>query len=219
MSTPHPLPLNPLVRLLAGWSAAPVAGSAPDLAARWGQWLGALDTVRLQSALQAVAAMPGQPTAVPGTGSAAALAACRAAASEVQALREQLASSLQQAHPLASDDQGFAPYRRRHQELQRAMASAMAPVRARLRQALARHAGRLRQLAALDAALEQQLEAALQQQLARVLPLLQQRFQQTAQAAAFLPDWRAALLAELDLRLQPLQGLLDAWQHECSTSP
>lgn len=215
MSTTQALPLSPLVRLLAGWSAAASPPpAAPDLAARWGQWLGALDTVRLQSALQAIGAMPGgsNPFAT-----ATAAAACLAAADEVQALRARLTDSLQLAHPLTSDDQGFAPYRRRHLELQRAMASAVAPVRERLRQALARQPGRQRQLAALDAVLEQQLAGALQQQLGRVVPHLQRRFQQAPDT--FLADWRTALLAELDLRLQPLQGLLDAWQHETTPSP
>ena len=218
MSTPHPLPLSPLVRLLAGWSAAGTpAGPSPDLAARWGAWLGALDTVQLQSALQAVTAMPGG--SAPTQATQAAAAAMRAAARELQALRDQLTEQLQQAHPLTSDDQGFAPYRRRHLELQRTMASALAPLRARLRQALARQPGRLRQLAALDAVLAPQLDTTLQQQLARVLPHLQQRFKQSTPPATFLADWRAALLAELDLRLQPLQGLLDAWQHENAPSP
>lgn len=212
MSPIQPLLHSPLVRLLAGWSATGTAPTAAaDLALRWSQWLGALDTVRLQSALQAVGALPDGPAhAAPcATGLASATQA-------LQALQTQLTDRLQQAHPLASDDQGFGPYRRRHQELQRAMASAIAPARARLRQALARQPGRLRRLAALDAVLEPQLESALQQQLARVIPHLQARHQRSPKA--FLHDWRTALLAELDLRLQPLHGLLDAWhQATCPT--
>lgn len=208
----QPLLHSPLVRLLAGWSATGTAPTAAaDLALRWSQWLGALDTVRLQSALQAVSALPDGP--VRAAPNAASLASATEA---LQSLQAQLTERLQQAHPLASDEQGFAPYRRRHQELQRAMASAIAPARAHLRQALARQPGRLRRLAALDAVLEPQLEGALQQTLARAIAHLQARHQRCP--TSFLHDWRAALLAELDLRLQPLHGLLDAW-HQAPSHP
>jgi len=176
--------------------------------------MGALDTVRLQSALQAIPALPdGLPASSPSW------PALAAETQALQALHETLATHLQQAHPLASEEQGFTPYRRRHLELQRAMASSIGPARARLRQALARQPGALRRLAALDAVLEPQLEPALQQQLASVLAHLQGRYRLDPNPTTFLPDWRAALLAELDLRLQPLHGLLEAWQHAFPPSP
>ncbi len=221
MSAPNALTSSPLVRLLDGWAGAPGADPGGDLAERWSQWLGPLDAVRLQAAQQSIRAMPVERAAP-------APAAARALADELQKLQASLSATLQQAQPAETGETGFAPYRRRHTELQRLMATAIAPLRARLRQGLARAAGPLRQLAVLDALLEQQLDAHEHKLLATVPAHLEQRFKQLHTQASeeadqpaprFGQDWRAALLAELDLRLQPLHGLLEALKNEHPAKP
>jgi len=221
MPAPNALTSSPLVRLLDGWASAPSADPGGDLAERWSQWLGPLDAVRLQAAQQSIKAMP-------TARAAPAPAAARALADELQKLQASLSATLQQAQPAETGETGFAPYRRRNTELQRLMVTAIAPLRARLRQALARAAGPLRQLAALDALLEQQLDVHEHKLLATVPAHLEQRFKQLhAQASddaaptalRFEQDWHAALLAELDLRLQPLHGLLEALKNEHPAKP
>ncbi len=221
MSAPNALTSSPLVRLLDGWGSAPSADPVGDMAERWSQWLGPLDAVRLQAAQQSIKAMPAaRPTPAP--------AATGPLEDELRKLQASLSATLQQAQPAETGETGFAPYRRRHTELQRLMVTAIAPLRARLRQALARAAGPLRQLAALDALLEQQLDVHEHKLLATVPAHLEQRFKQLhAQASddaappalRFEQDWRAALLAELDLRLQPLHGLLEALKNEHPAKP
>jgi hypothetical protein len=194
------------------------------MAERWSQWLGPLDAVRLQAAQQSIRAMP----AARVTPAPAALSTTGHLEDELRKLQASLSTTMQQAQPAETGETGFAPYRRRHTELQRLMGTSIAPLRARLRQRLARAAGPLRQLALLDALLEQQLDAHEHKLLATVPAHLEQRFKQLhAQASddaapsalRFEQDWRAALLAELDMRLQPLHGLLEALKNEHPAKP
>jgi hypothetical protein len=118
----------------------------------------------------------------------------------------------------------IAPYRRAAQARQRAMAAAVVPLRARLRAALASQstalAPALAQLAALDATLEAALAGRERTALAGVVAQIERRARVLRTAGA--PDWRTrfhhdmqqALLAELQLRLEPLHGLLEALRQE-----
>jgi hypothetical protein len=107
-------------------------------------------------------------------------------------------------------------------------------LRDHVRQALARATPQLRQLAALDAALDKVIAQREQALLSTATALLQKRFEQLRkrhlkdidaaggeddpatwrQAGgwlhAFEKDWRDALLAELELRLEPVAGLIEA---------
>ena len=144
----------------------------------------------------------------------------------------------------ADRDFGYTPFRQRHQELQRQMEQMTSALRDHLRQAVGRLSPRLRQLVELDAALEQVLAVREQKLLPTTAALLERRFKQLRrthreeqdaageqEAArpsddparwqqpggwlhAFGQDWRNALLAELDLRLEPAAGLLDALRNE-----
>jgi len=135
----------------------------------------------------------------------------------------------------------FEPYRRFYAAHQRQMESTVQKLRSQVRGQLSQSAGTLQQLAALDAAFESMLserEAAL---LAKVPKLLEKRFMQavrqhlkpTTEARAdgsedassaqkSVHAWlmplrqmvRTALLAELDTRLQPTLGLLEAFNPE-----
>lgn len=127
----------------------------------------------------------------------------------------------------------YEPYRRFHLAQQREMEAAIGPLRARARAALTRAAPGLAKLASLDAALDGILSGRESRLLATVPALLEKRFEalraarpadQADDMAAWLRpggwladycgELRAALLAELDLRLQPALGLIEAFCNE-----
>ena len=132
----------------------------------------------------------------------------------------------------------YEPYRRFYLALQRDMELNVAPLRARLRQTLAQAAPALKQLADLDAALDGILAEREGKLLATLPWLLEKRFEQLLEAhrqtlaasgqaddpalwlqaggwlAVFCRDLQSVLLAELDLRLQPAQGLMEAFSNE-----
>lgn len=120
-----------------------------------------------------------------------------------------------------------APYRLHHATQQRALAGRVATFRTRLRAQLSEAGPALAQLAAYDAVFDRALAEAEQQRLSGLSALLVQRGLdlqaqapgQPADAEAWpLVGWRATfwadvqrlLRAELDLRLQPVLGLLEA---------
>ena len=123
----------------------------------------------------------------------------------------------------------FAPYHRYYLAHQRDMSTAIRELRANARKALAAHSAAGRQLAHLDAAFERFLSARERSLLANIPMLLARRFdrlyaQHRAAIAdnpatwtqpgswleAFCHDVQAALLAELELRLKPVAGLIAA---------
>lgn len=128
----------------------------------------------------------------------------------------------------------YAPYRRFYDAHQRDMELSVRPLRVNAREALAKASPRLRKLAELDATLEKILRERESKLLATVPVLLKKRFEQlfkehqhmladTQQAddpagwtqtgawlARFCNDMQALLLAELELRLQPTVGLIEA---------
>jgi hypothetical protein len=141
-------------------------------------------------------------------------------------------------HAPAEGAADFAPYHRYYLARQREMSASIGPLRATVRVALSRHSPALKRLAALDAVLDHALTARERDLLATVPVLLARRFEQlyTAHQAAlaeaqraeapvrwmqpggwlatFCRDMQALLLAELDLRLQPIAGLIAALDHE-----
>ena len=214
-------PGSKLVRLLG--DGIPMDAPAPgmDFAERLSLWLNAFDAIGLQSAQQAIrsiaTAADGKPGARPPR--------AEDLAEDVQRVRSVLARAIAQdflavatADPDGAADRGYAPFHQRHQELQRQMEQMVGALRDHVRQALGRVSTRLRQLAALDASMEQVLAQREQALLAAAPLLLRRRFAQRpdadAAAQAFLSDWREALLAELDLRLEPVVGLLAALRNE-----
>lgn len=129
------------------------------------------------------------------------------------------------------DGTDFASHRQRCLAHQHRMQTRIAALRARLRAALEHSASpALARLAAVDAVMEQALDTHEQTLLARIPALLERRFQRLRAAhgdagsgaaddprraepawlATFTHDLNAVLLAELDLRLQPVEGLLEA---------
>lgn len=143
---------------------------------------------------------------------------------------------LPEAETLATDGSGFAPYQRFYALHQSEMEHRIVQLRQRVRQTLGGRSAELARLAALDKALDATLAAHGRKQLAAVPRLLGARFQQlrqqhlaerakAADSAADAPDlwlqaggWLARfrrdllelLLAELETRLQPVLGLIEA---------
>ncbi|KVE32541.1 DUF3348 domain-containing protein [Burkholderia sp. TSV86] len=135
------------------------------------------------------------------------------------------------AAPATAD---YAEFRQHYLSMQQAMQMDIGTLRARLRSMLATATPRLARLAALDAAMEQALGAREQKLLACVPALLGTYFtrlrnaEQQALAAdapasqsgppvaagawldTFRHDMQRVLLAELDIRFQPVEGLLAA---------
>ena len=129
----------------------------------------------------------------------------------------------------------WLPYRRFYEAHQRDMELNIQPLRSRLRAALAQGTPAQKKLAALDATFDKILQAREAQLLGLLPALLAGRFQHwcrqhQAQLAAsgqpdrpatwmqpggwlerFCEEMRLLLLAELDLRLQPALGLLEAY--------
>lgn len=186
---------------------------------RLGQWLAWTDAISLSAALANGGTAPPSPLpARPGVASAT-----RAAAQEITRVRNKLALSITTDALFAPPKPGaaersaadFTPYRRAYLAHQAAMDASIPPLRASVRAALAQRLAALGQLAALDGVMDQALVARERQALAGVPGLLAQRFKhlQRTQAeplAAFDQHMQSVLLAELALRLEPVEGLLEA---------
>lgn len=126
----------------------------------------------------------------------------------------------------------FTPYRHYHLAHQRAMEALIGPLRGRVRGALAGASLSLSRLAAVDAVLDEALRERERNLFSSVPLLLEKQFQRqlTAHQAAlggkpdnpelwmqpgawlarYCRDMQGALLAELDTRLQAVEGLLEA---------
>lgn len=211
-----------LVRLLARWNDADVRPPAASTAERLSQWLAWTDAIALSTVLNAPAA---RAKAVAGTPDG-----------ECARVRDGLAKTIREDSLYASVDDDatatttidFAPYRLRYLARQQAMEAGVGPLRAKLRGALAARSPEMAKLATVDAVMEQALQAREHGLLATVPAMLEKRFKGLRQAAlpapdapetdaaptAWLPvfhqDIRDLLLAELDFRFQPVDGLLEA---------
>lgn len=188
-----PLHSPALVRELAALDLADRVPDRGTLAERLGGCLGWTDAIALAGVLDAP---PARPRRAPAFDADAALAQARAA----------LERTLDTQGPLDADD---ADGLRRHRALQQAMEARLAPLRAQLRVALAARSAEGARLAALDAVLEQALALRWREALAGVPGWLRRHLRQHPDRP--LEPLRLRLLrAELDLRLQPLQGLAEA---------
>jgi hypothetical protein len=230
---PRPLPpiASTFIRTLAALIDVP-APAAPDaFAQRLAQWLAWTDAFSLSAAL-------GDATPrsdVPGFGGQGALAAderelarVRAALTKTIAAAPAGAEPRRVARPLAGAvaptamAADFATYRQRYTQCQLAMETQIVPLRRRLRSSLADRSSALARLAELDSVMEQVVGAQERTLLATVAGRLEPCFERSRAAPdedssqpgpwldRFRQEMRTLLLAELDLRLQPVEGLLEA---------
>jgi Protein of unknown function (DUF3348) len=201
-----------LVGLLSQLGLAELPGgpaAKPSFVEGLGRWLGWADAIALSAALNVPAG-----AAAPGLGMAA-------AEREFSRVQVNLQRSIEAACGPKVTDIDFPSYRRRCQALQQAMETTIAALRAQLRAALAPRSPALARLAALDAVMQDLLAPREQALLALMPTLLEKHFERRRRAAPeaapasawlgpFRQDMRRLLQAELDLRLQPAHGLLDA---------
>lgn len=225
----------PLVRLLRDWVQVGDEPARQDVAERLGEWLGAFDSVQLEGALQALASYAASARRVQGSGrDAAALdAALQRAQTELTHLISARASPAVPLHgapqsavdlPQEPGDARYTPFLQRYQTLQQQVATKVAACRALVRQSLAKGSPAMRQLSALDGVMEQMLGAREQKLWSTVPVYLERRFEHWRQAAAdmapgawlaaFERDLRTVFQAEVQARLLPVLGLIEAVQNE-----
>lgn len=219
------------VRLLSDSAFVNVEAPRQDSAERLSLWVNAFDAITLQAAQQPVKA---QARPKPSRADAA---RARALEEEFHSLRTALVKAMTvndlpgtgtkpaprpllppQTPPEAETEYG--PYRQRYLDRQRQMELRIGPFRDHVRQTVAAASPGLRQLALLDAALEQTLGGREQKLLSTVPALLEKRFEQLKKnptdgwREAFGKEWQAILLAEMNLRLEPVAGLIEAFSNE-----
>ena len=221
-----------LVRMLSDWAPVDARASRQNFAERLGQWVGVTDAITLHAAHQSIR--------LAGTARPSAARSVRAFAVEEEFHRVQDAlvgaittSDLSAARTHAPEPQAapemtldYAPYHERYLHQQRNMASMIHALRDHVRQTISKVSPALAQLAVLDAVMEQMLDERQQQLLSAVPVLLLRRFKDlreqhkhepdaTARTAQWLEvfgkEWREALLAELDVRLEPVVGMIEAF--------
>jgi hypothetical protein len=217
-----------LVRLLARYADSDVPAPASALADRLSQWLGWTDAIALSTALASV------PPA--GGGASPELAAEEQASQRTRAaltrdvLHDERAEAARRGrHRMPAQavadapPPDFAVYRHRYQSLQQTMEADVGALRTRLRAALAAQSPAKNRLAVVDAVMEQALAARERSALTQVPALLGRHFERLRRAHAadegapshtwldaFRKDMQSVLLAELDVRFQPVEGLLAA---------
>ncbi|WP_133477640.1 DUF3348 family protein [Cognatilysobacter segetis] len=191
-----------LLARLDGTDAPP----APPPAARLAAWIDWPQAVALSAALE-TAATAGM-VAMPG-------AAATESVDEAARVRDAVTAALEGDRAFANGDatHDAAFFRQRYVALQQVMEGEVGLSRKRLRDRLAREAPRLARLVALDAAMERALGARERSLLGAIPDLFARHVERRSTAAPPAPpaalrhDMKCLLLAELELRLQPLRGL------------
>lgn len=220
-----------LIRLLARLTEVEAPEPGRSLAAELGQWLGWTDAVALSSALNGGAQPAPSREAVASEDVARDCARVRAALAKAINDNGSTASRSRAQTRVQPPGDGdttadYAIHRQRYLSLQQSMETAIAALRGRLRALLSAQGADMARLAAVDAVMERVLGAREQALLIAVPSMLEAHFErlrqagETAQARdqrapaawlrAFRDDMRAVLLAELDIRFQPVEGLLAA---------
>lgn len=225
------VPASALARRLARWMPASVEAPRQDLAERLGQWLNVKEAIALHAAQGTVdaagaAVVRRQRPPVPVDGLRAELQA------ELRRTRALLEQSIRRRDPTHRPDPDepdteFAFYHQRLNEQQRRMEMSVDALRGhvhgRLMQSSAGHA----RLAALDAHMQVLFGGREQRLLAQLPTFLKARFAALRHEAVtsesppdpcwlqtFADEFEQVLLAELELRLQPVMGLIESLEHD-----
>lgn len=214
------------IRLLARLTAVGTDAAGPSLPDRLARWLDWNHAIALSTALDGRPPPPPEgPVFDSREEEECALARAKLAAA-IDGARELAPSGARgQARPAVAD---YAPFRQRYLTLQRAIQGTTGQLRGRLRDMLSAGPPAMARLAEVDAVMEMALSPREQKLLAAVPAVLADHFdrlRQSAHAAAstegaaaapdgwldtFRNDMRSVLHAELDVRFQPVEGLLAA---------
>lgn len=212
-----------LLRILTDLACLQAPGTGAALAEKLGLWVDYTHAIALCAVHNA---RPVDRSLAP-----AANAHATAAQAEFARQRSLLEHALHSAAlpPMDLATATFEPYHRYYLGQQRELDLKLPPLRSRVRELLAQASPALQQLAALDAAFEDVLAAREARLLATLPQLLKNRFNQLASSPQALPPGRwllrfrqelqTILLAELDLRLQPSLGLVEALSSERHSEP
>jgi hypothetical protein len=218
-TAPHPTVRGPtFIRLLARLAALDVTAPGQSLPDRLGQWLDWNHALSLAAALDGEAATPEAASPVPDDLHA-----------ECARARETLAAAIKDDPLLAPGapapaESGYGAFHQACLARQRAMQATVGRLRGKLRDALAQSPqehpaqARMTRLAEVDAVMEAALTPREHTLLARVPELLGRRFERLRATGhgsstwldGFRRDMQSVLLAELDLRFQPVDALLAA---------
>ncbi|MBI2276678.1 MAG: DUF3348 domain-containing protein [Dechloromonas sp.] len=228
-----------LVRLLADFSVTEVAEAKQPFAERLGLWLDFTDAMALYSALHENVGNGATTPASANPAIEEEFARLRHALAESIATDGVLKTGnvriklpTPAAHLALETAADFSPYHRYYLAHQRDMAAGIGPLRGKARATLAGQSPPLRRLAALDAVMDEAMASRERNLLTMVPLLLAKRFEHLYKAhqaalgetpddpaqwmqpdgwlAAYCRDMQAVLLAELDLRLEPVAGLIEA---------
>lgn len=205
-------------------------------AERLGLWLDWTDAIALSAALNVTPAP--KPAAPDANSDAAALHLQRAAVAACARVHRDLVKLATADVAFAADKAGaprlspaaaatapdasdFSPHRRDYLAHQRAMENSLGPLRVNLRAALASHSAALARIAALDAVMDEALRVRERHLLATVPQWLEKHFAYLDQTQAadedrlsrYQQDMQSVLLAELDMRWQPIEGMMEALRH------
>ena len=155
--------------------------------------------------------------------------------------RAQRALAEPEPDALADPASAFEPYRRFYLAQQREIELKLRPLRAQVREVLGQSSPKLRKLAALDAALDGILCERESKLLLKLPSLLEKRFKQLIKAhqqtprpaqqadnpalwmqsggwlANFFQEMQTVLHADMDVRMQPVLGLIEAYQLDSPT--
>jgi hypothetical protein len=212
-----PLSGTGLIRLLATLGDTDIAAPKDNFSDGLIRWFDWTDAISLSSALD------GPQAALADTPSTrtAALTAER----ECRRVRDTV-TRLAAPDPTTDD---FPPHRQRYLGWQQAMDTHITPLRRKLRTSLSAASPALARLAAVDAVMEKVIGPRERTLLATVPAWLEQHFERVRSAApedqperwrhTFCQDMREVFLAELDLRMQPVEGLLDALRGSSPDQP
>ncbi|MEW9571873.1 DUF3348 domain-containing protein [Rhodanobacter sp. Si-c] len=221
-STRTPVPGPAFIRLLARFSDADLPRTPPVLTERLADWFDWNRALVLSRALDG-----SLPAAEDGADAEEAHdAECvRVRHVLMEAIDADIAPPPPDRKDAPAIDDDYQPYRQHCMAAQRAMQSATGRLRGRLRDALARQSPAKARLAEVDAVMEAVLSPREQMLLAGVPGLLGLHYRRLREAGApcstdtsaagpwlarFRQDMRMALLAELEVRFHPIDGLLAA---------
>jgi hypothetical protein len=224
-----------LIRLLARLTDVDVPESRQSLSDRLSEWLHWTDAIALSTALSGNP--PAVPTGGRDFDSAeeAECARVRTSLAKAIAADSGVASASRRGPAQAPPHAGpmdaaleYSIFRQRYLSMQQTMETRIGDLRARLRLMLAARTPGMARLAEVDAVMEQALGARERGLMAAVPVLLGAHFERLCQAGqethageapaaapggwleVFRKDMQSVLLAELDLRFQPVEGLLAA---------
>lgn len=215
-----------LIHVLADLSLLDKTAQGGAFAEKLGTWVRFTDAITLSAVHNANPAnQPGLPVGLTASArSELGKAVARVQAGLVRSMdRAQAELPAPEADALADPASHFEPYRRHYLAQQREIELKVRALRAQVRQVLGPSSARLRKLVALDAAFEGILAERESKLLLKLPALLEKRFKQLAQpqTQAWLTDFcremHTVLLAELELRMQPVLGLMEACHPDSTT--